>query len=204
MEDNLFEMPILEQMYHFRKEDFEQAIYDNKKIIREIEGKVCDNSEILVQFFNGLIEDKKSQERFKELLQDYILSYSNEIDFWCLEYYKLGINDMHKLKYELNPNNNKTITKGETFFDYMDGELADYLQNKIDHNIPAYKEYKAKNREIYRKYPKVIEVFEDSMPVILNQEEMNALIELKELDAQVRAEEIKAYFKAGINEILNF
>ena len=204
MEDNFFEMPILEQMYHFRKDDFEQAIYDNKKVIREIEGKVCDNSETLVQFFNGLIQDKKSQEIFKELLQDYILSYSNEIDFWCLEYYKLGMNDMHKLKYELNPNNNKTITKGKTFFDYMDGELADYLQNKIDYNIPAYKEYKAKNREIYRKYPKVIEVFEDSMPVILNQEEMNALIELKELDAQVRAEEIKVFFKAGINEILNF
>ena len=111
---------------------------------------------------------------------------------------------MHKLKYELNPNNNKTITKGKTFFDYMDGELADYLQNKIDYNTPAYKEYKAKNREIYKKYPKVIEVFEDSMPVILNQEEMNALIELKELDAQVRAEEIKVFFKAGINEILNF
>ena len=174
MEDNFFEMPILEQMYHFRKEDFEQAIYDNKKVIREIEGKVCDNSETLVQFFDGLIQNKKSQEIFKELLQDYILSYSNEIDFWCLEYYKLGMNDMHKLKYELNPNNNKTITKCEKFFDYMDGELADYLQNKIDYNTPVYKEYKAKNREIYRKYPKVIEVFEDSMPVILIQEEMNA------------------------------
>ena len=42
------------------------------------------------------------------------------------------------------------------------------------------------------------------MPVILNQKEMNALIELKELDAQIRAEEIKVFFKAGINEILNF
>ena len=45
------------------------------------------------------------------------------------------------------------------------------------------------------------------MPVILIQEEMNAFIELKELkelDAQIRAEEIKVFFKAGINEILNF
>ena len=42
------------------------------------------------------------------------------------------------------------------------------------------------------------------MPVILIQEEMNALIELKELDAQIRAEEIKVFFKARINEILNF
>ena len=104
MEDKFFEMPILEQMYHFRKEDFEQAIYDNKKIIREIEGKVCDNSEILVEFFNGLIQDKKSQERFKELLQDYILSYSNEIDFWCL----VLILSFKYIKTALNYRNKKT------------------------------------------------------------------------------------------------
>ena len=29
-------------------------------------------------------------------------------------------------------------------------------------------------------------------------------MELKELDARVRAEEVKVYFKMGINEILNF
>ena len=33
---------------------------------------------------------------------------------------------------------------------------------------------------------------------------MNALIELKELDAQIIVEEIKVFFKAGINKILNF
>ena len=202
--EELFNKPIIDQMYWFRKEDFEQYIYDKNKEIQEIEGKVCDNAEALLQFFNGLIQDEKLQEKFKELLQNYELSFSDEVDFWSLKYYKLGMNDMHKLKREFNPNNNETIAKGETFLDYMDGELDEYLQDKIGYDTPTYKAYKAKNREINEKYPRVIEVFEDSTPILLNQEEMNALMELKELDAKVRAEEVKVFFKAGINEVLNF
>lgn len=96
--EELFDKPILDQMYWFRKEDFEQYIYDKNKEIQEIEGRICDNAEALLQFFNGLIQDEKLQEKFKELLQNYELSFSNEVDFWYLSYYKLGMNDMHKLK----------------------------------------------------------------------------------------------------------
>ena len=91
--EELFNKPILDQMYWFRKEDFEQYIYDKNKEIQEIEGKICDNAEALLQFFNGLIQDEKLQEKFKELLQNYELSYSNEVDFWSLGYYKLGMNE---------------------------------------------------------------------------------------------------------------
>ena len=52
--EELFNKPILDQMYWFRKEDFEQYIYDKNKEIQEIEGKICDNAEELLQFFNGL------------------------------------------------------------------------------------------------------------------------------------------------------
>ena len=79
--EELFNKPILDQMYWFRKEDFEQYIYDKNKEIQEIEGKVCDNAEALLQFFNGLIQDEKLQEKFKELLQNYELSFSDEVDF---------------------------------------------------------------------------------------------------------------------------
>ena len=84
--EELFNKPILDQMYWFRKEDFEQYIYDKNK---EIEGKICDNAEELLQFFNGLIQDEKLQEKFKKLLQNYELSFSDEVDFWSLKYYKL-------------------------------------------------------------------------------------------------------------------
>ena len=53
---------------------------------------------------------------------------------------------MHKLKQEFNPNN-ETITKGETFLDHIDGELDEYLQDKIGYDTPAHKAYKAKNRD---------------------------------------------------------
>ena len=56
------------------------------------------------------------------------VTFSDEVDFWSLKYYKLGMNDMHKLKREFNPNNNETIAKGETFLDYMDGD-RDKLPN---------------------------------------------------------------------------
>ena len=172
--EELFDKPILDQMYWFRKEDFEQYIYDKNKEIQEIEGRICDNAEALLQFFNGLIQDEKLQEKFKELLQNYELSFSNEVDFWYLSYYKLGMNDMHKLKREFNPND-ETTAKGETFIDYMDGELDEHLQDKIGYDTPAYKAYKAKNREINKKYPRVIQVFEDSTPILLNQKVSNFL-----------------------------
>ena len=57
---------------------------------------------------------------------------------------------------------------------------------------------------IAEKYPRVLKVHEDSTPIVLTEEEMVQLMELKELDARVRAEEVKVYFKMGINEILNF
>ena len=79
--EELFNKPILDQMYWFRKEDFEQYIYDKNKEIQEIEGKICDNAEELLQFFNGLIQDEKLQEKFKKLLQNYELSFSDEVDF---------------------------------------------------------------------------------------------------------------------------
>ena len=40
----LFNKPILDQMYEFRKEDFEQTIYDNNAEIKEIESKVYEVS----------------------------------------------------------------------------------------------------------------------------------------------------------------
>ena len=110
---------------------------------------------------------------------------------------------MNKLKLELKKGV-KAFDGSSTFLDYTDAELDEYLQKKIDFNTETYKKYKQKVRMIAEKYPRVLQVHEDSTPIVLNQEEMIQLMELKELDARVRAEEVKVYFKMGINEILNF
>lgn len=200
--ENIFEMPILEQMYYFRKEDIEQTIYESNEEIRAIEGNVCDLAEDLLNYFKTITSDEEALKVFQKKLQEYELTFSNEVDFWSKAYYMLGLNDMNKMKKELKECS-RDVTK-DTFLNYTEAELNEYLQDKIDLNSEVYKKYKAKVRMIAEKYPRVLEVHEDSTPIVLNQEEMTQLMELKELDARVRAEEVKTFFKAGINEILNF
>ena len=201
--ENIFDMPLLEQLYFFRKEDIEQTIYEKESEIREIEEKIYAYNEELIALLKEVIPNKDDFEKVEEKIKDYDLEFSGEVDFWSKAYYKLGMNDMYKLKCELK-SDYSDIKKGKSFLDYTEAELDEYLQSNIDFNSETNKKYKAKVRMIAEKYPRVLQVHEDSTPIVLNQEEMIQLMELKELDAKVRAEEVKVFFKAGINEVLNF
>ena len=201
--ENIFDMPILEQMFYFRKEDIDQTIYEKESEIRDIEDKVYEYNEKLIAVLKEVIPNKKDFEKVEEMIQNYDLEFSGEVDFWSKAYYKLGMNDMYKLKCELK-NENSDIKKGKTFLDYIDGELDEYMQESLIYKTKNYQAYKDKLKVIAEKYPRVLKVHEDSTPIVLTEEEMIQLIELKELDARVRAEEVKVYFKMGINEILNF
>lgn len=201
--ENIFEMPILEQMYYFRREDIEQTIYEKESEIRNIEDKIFKYNAKLIEVLEEVIPNKKDFEKIKEMIQNYDLKFSEEVDFWSKAYYKLGMNDMFKLKCELR-NENPEIKKEKTFLDYVDGELEEYMQEKLLYKTENYQAYKDKLKVIAEKYPRVLKVHEDSTPIVLNEEEMIQLMELKELDAKVRAEEVKAYFKMGIKEVLNF
>ena len=202
MED-IFDKPILDQLFEFRKEEFEQAIYDKQDEIKKIEGEVCDIGDEFMAFLKKVIPNDKDYQKAFDFIRKYELSFGKEIEFWARNYYKLGINDMNKLKYELK-SDNKNITKGKTFLDYTDAELDEYIQKHIDFNSETYKKYKEKCRELEEKYPRALEVFEDSTPIVLNEEEMKHLMELKEIDMELRSEETKVCFKLGISEILNF
>lgn len=201
--ENIFDMPILEQMFYFRKEDIDQTIYENESEIRDIEDKVYEYNEKLIAVLKEVIPNKKDFEKVEEMIQNYDLEFSGEVDFWSKAYYKLGMNDMYKLKCELK-NENSDIKKGKTFLDYIDGELNEYMQENLIYKTKSYQSYKDKLKVIAEKYPRVLKVHEDFTPIVLTEEEMVQLMELKELDARVRAEEVKVYFKMGINEILNF
>lgn len=201
--ENIFDMPILEQIFYFRKEDIDQTIYEKESEIRDIEDKVYEYNEKLIAVLKEVIPNKKDLEKVEEMIQNYDFEFSGEVDFWSKAYYKLGMNDMYKLKCELK-NENSDIKKGKTFLDYIDGELDEYMQENLIYKTKSYQSYKDKLKVIAEKYPRVLKVHEDSTPIVLTEEEMVQLMELKKLDARVRAEEVKVYFKMGINEILNF
>lgn len=203
MVDNVLDLPILEQLYSYRKEDIERTIYERDNEIREVEEKVYDYNEKLIELLKKIITNKKDFERVAKKLEEYNLKFIEKVDYWSKAYYKLGINDMYKLKCELK-NENLDIKKEKTFLDYLDGELDEYMQDKLIYKTKNYQAYKEKLKVIAEKYPRVLKVYEDSTPIVLNQEEMIQLMELKKIDEKVRADEVKVYFKMGINEFLNF
>ncbi len=201
--ENILNIPVLEQMYSYRKEYIEQSIYEKDEEIRKIEENIYTHNQELITLLQEFIPNEKQLEMIGKKLQEYELELSKDVDFWSKAYYKLGMNDIYKLKCELK-NENIDIKKGDTFLDYVHGELDEYMQDKLIYKTENYQAYKEKLKVIAEKYPRVLKVYEDSTPIVLNQEEMIQLMELKKIDEKVRADEVKVYFKMGINEFLNF
>lgn len=200
--ESIFNKPILEQMYEFRMEDFEQEIYKKNDEIREIEGKICELGDKFLDILKTALPNEEDYQKALELMREYELSFGCEMSFWSKQYYKLGMNDMYKLRRELKQGI-KAFEDNSTFLDYTDAELTEYIQEKLDFKSEKYKKFSKMYDEINEKYPRVIKVFEDSTPIVLNEEEMKALMQLKEQDTLLRDDEDKLCFKLGIKEMLN-
>lgn len=203
--EELFNKPILDQMYEFRKEDFEQSIYDNNAEIKEIENKVYDISEEFNNFLKKVITNPKDYHVALEMFRNYELAYSNEIEFWSRTYFKLGMTDREKIRNEFF--NNKLENDKDTYFNHETNDISDWVEEqkrKYTFGTKEYKELQKRYNEIGEKYPNALEVFENLEPIILNKEEMKALINLREIDIDMGHMEKKLCFKLGMKEVINF
>ena len=59
-------------------------------------------------------------------------------------------------------------------------------------------------KDIGENYPNALKVFENLEPIILNKDEMKALINLREIDIEMGHMEKKLCFKLGMKEVINF
>lgn len=201
----LFNKPILDQMYDFRKEDFEQTIYDNNAEIKEIESKVYEVSEKFNNFLKKIISDPKDYDVALEMFRNYELTYSDEIEFWNRTYFKLGMTDREKIRNEFF--NNKLEKDEDTYFNNETNDISEWVEEqkrKYTFGTKEYKELQKRYNEIGENYPNVLKVFENLEPIILNKEEMKALINLREIDIEMGHMEKKLCFKLGMKEVINF
>lgn len=203
--EELFNKPILDQMYEFRKEDFEQRIYDNNAEIKKIENKVYDVSEEFNNFLKKVIPNPKDYHVALEMFRNYELTYSDEIEFWNRTYFKLGMTDREKIRNEFF--NNKLGNDEDTYFNHETNDISDWVEEqkrKYTFGTKEYKELQKRYNEIGEKYPNALEVFENLEPIILNKDEMKALINLREIDIDMGHMEKKLCFKLGMKEVINF
>ncbi len=204
--EELFNKPILDQMYEFRKEDFEQAVYDNNPELKEIETTLYDVAEDFNVFLKKVIPNQEDYNKAIKMFTDYDLLYSNEIVFWSKTYFKLGMLDKDKIRNEFFANQME-IKDNDTFLNYEANNFSDWLEEqkrKYTFETKEYKELQKKYNEISEKYPNAIEVFEDLKPINLNKEEMKALVKLRKIDIDMGYMEKDLCFKLGMKEVLNF
>ena len=202
----IFNKPVLDQLYTFRKEEFEQNLYNEDEQIKKLELEITDLSEGFVNHLKNIITDENELKNVLKLFRNYESESSKETDIWGLIYFKMGVNDGIKMSNEFL--SSKKIKKEDsTFFNYENNNFSEWLEEqkrKYSFETPSYKELQNRYRKISEKYPNVIEVFEDFKPMALNKEEIEALIELRMIDSEMADMEKDLCFKLGVKEVLNF
>ncbi len=205
---NLFEEPVLDQMYEFRKDDFEQAVYEKNKEIKEIELEILEKAESFNEYLKEIIPDSTNAANAIEMFENYQLKYVDSIDFWCKTYFKLGMIEREEIKKEFFKSKLEKENKdNDTFINYPLNCLSEYIETqkrKYTLNTPEYKKLMKRYREISKKYPNTIAVFEDLEPIALTNDEIKALVELREIDLSIGSMEQNLCFKLGMKEIINF
>lgn len=156
-----------------------------------------------MDIYKKAIKNKKEWDKVFEKFREYELVFGEELEIWCKNHYMWGLNDMAKLKNEIKFIQSGNHSKDKTFIDFSPTDLDEYIQHKTDFNSKQYKKLRKRYNEIAEKYPKVIRVMEDLEPIVLNEEEMKKMVELREIELEWRSLELKLCFKFGMNEILN-
>jgi hypothetical protein len=167
---------------------------------------VCELSESFVNYLEQIISNKEKLKKVKKMFSEYELEYEKQLDLWNCTYFKLGMRDSQKIRNEFYEN--KIEMKDEdTFLNYECNGLSEWIEmqkRKYTLGTKEYKDLLKKYKEISQKYPNVIEVFENLKPIVLTNEEMKALVELRKIDIDMGCMEKNLCFKLGMKEVINF
>ena len=125
----IFNKPVLDQLYTFRKEEFEQNLYNEDEQIKKLELEITDLSEGFVNHLKAIITDENELKKVLKLFRNYELKASEETDCWTLIYFKLGIVEGNKLAHEITPI--KSIKKDDdSFLNYNNNNFSEWLEEQ--------------------------------------------------------------------------
>ena len=93
----------------------------------------------------------------------------------------------------------------ENFFEFAQADFNDYLETRKNPILENNTEYLSAKNEIEtmkRKYPNLRDILEEEETKNLNESEVKALIQIRELESKIEMIENRIYFKLGLKEIL--
>ena len=203
--DEFFEKPIIEQMYSSRREEYEQSIMDSNDETKKTERKLLEQEEIINKFLSKFIKSNEDMMNYNKLIQKYDSYWLDIQEFWNKQYYKQGMIDFYKLMIEIGviaDKNESKKKKLDDFLNYSSDDIVNYIYSDEEFKGKEMKELQTQYKAIGEKYPRILEVYEDNKPVQLTNEEMEQLIKLHNIDADMQTLEMKIAFKKGIHEMM--
>ena len=203
--DEFFEKPIIEQMYSSRREEYEQSIMDSNNETKKTERKLLEQEEIINKFLSKFIKSNEDMMNYNKLIQKYDSYWLDIQEFWNKQYYKQGMIDFYKLMTEIGviaDKNESKKKKLDDFLNYSSDDIVNYIYSDEEFKGKEMKELQTQYKAIGEKYPRILEVYEDNKPVQLTNEEMEQLIKLHNIDADMQTLEMRIAFKKGIHEMM--
>ena len=98
--EELFNRPILDQLYDSISYDFETMLLKKKNL----DGKFTESLKVeeeLINLIKKVVKDEKKLDPIIAKLNKFELAIGNETDLLCKHYYKLGIVDSKKILMEI-------------------------------------------------------------------------------------------------------
>ncbi len=199
---------ILDELYNERGEKFADSILKEMKEQNK-ELKTVNVDEELTNKIKEYVTDNEKQKELLRLVNKYEISTNADDDFWNKMYYKLGIYDGIELK---------NIIKNETryndynedntiFFDEYSDDFWDYMnanRMKMLKRNKKYKELMSKREKIKDDNPNVRTFLEDREIIDLTEDELNAVLDIFEIEEDISTIETTETFKLGAKEMLVF
>lgn len=202
--EKYFKQSILDELYEQKSDKFAQKITEEMGKYGQREKSIL-NEEQLTNKIKGVVANEKAQKEVLKMLNNYEMSVGNELDFWNKMYYKLGVYDCAEMKKIIQSG---TEDKEECMcFDEYSDDFLDYLETnrmKILKENTEYKEITKKIEQIKENNPNVRTFLEDKESIELTKTELNAILDILELQGDLDNAELKATFKLGAKEMVQF
>lgn len=204
MMKKFFERNILDELYEAKSNEFgDNILKEMKKQNKEFESLKIE--EKLTNKIKENVNDESKQNEILSLLNEFENKEGSEADFWNKMYYKLGAYDCTGMK---NIIEEKQYMEDKTiFFDKYSDDFCDYLNTNRIKILKRNKEYKNlvnKIEKIKEENPNVRTFFEDKEAVELTDTELNAILDILEIEGDMETIEATEIFKLGAKEMLLF
>lgn len=196
--EKVLKMPIIEELYNGRCDDYETEKMNNEKGGKRYINKI-------VKSFDKILKIADNNEKINNELESIYKEFLNYSVFWSKEYYKLGIVDGIKLNNEINSVeiNKKMKDYTTSFINDYDDDFNDFMEDfkiKVLYKNKRYDEIRKEINNLKNKYPKVLDYLENNKITEFTTEEKKVILEIIKLEDMRNAIEVKESFALGIRE----